>query len=287
VVIRTRDSSRTLERVLAGLEKSDGDEIIVVDSGSHDSTLKIAQQYNASIIIAHGPFNYSKSLNLGFSAARNPWVLVLSSHAIPIVPKFMEIHREAVKTFSADVVVGYAPGDMDRSVQLSEKGEDVVFYSKKDWAKINQICGNANTIYRRSAWVEWPFDETIRTAEDKIWMIEMAKKNYRFATIPRARALNQNQGSLRYMFRKGFSDRRALNTWTSKWMLLNSPQDAGSVPAIQPKPMTVWQLGGALKSHLMLRLSGRINNGNWIRYSAHILGTFFGSYGTKDNIPNK
>lgn len=285
-MIRTRDSARTLKKVLDGLSASAGDEIIVVDSGSKDLTLDIARHCGASVVIATGPFNYSKSLNLGFSAAKNPWVLVLSSHAIPIVPQFIEAHRQAIKLFPQDVVVGYAPGDMNPTIQLADSSEIAKYFSRQDWGEINQICGNANTIYRRSAWQELPFDEQVRTSEDKIWMIEMAKRNYRFAVIPSAKALNQNQGSLRYMFNKGYSDRKALDTWINKWKELGN--SVGQT--IQPtalKPMTLWMLGGALKQHLLKKLKGEINLGNWIRYTAHILGTFFGSYTKKDNTPTE
>jgi glycosyltransferase involved in cell wall biosynthesis len=66
VVIRTRDSARTLERVILGLGRAEGDEVIVVDSGSRDATLDIARKLGAIIVPAPGPFNYSKSLNLWF-----------------------------------------------------------------------------------------------------------------------------------------------------------------------------------------------------------------------------
>jgi len=287
VLIRTFNSARTLGSVLAGMSLVPGDEYLVVDSGSSDATLAIAQQHGAKIINAQGPFNYSKSLNLGFAAAKNPWVLVISSHAIPKVSRFLEKHREAVKQFPADVVAGYAPGDMDSEIQLHGKGDEVVFYAKNDWAKINQICGNANTIYRRSAWEELPFDETIRTAEDKIWFVEMIKRNHRFASIPEARAVNKNQGSLGYMFRKGFSDRRALDTWVSSTGQLRGLQEGETTAAEPLKPMTPWQLGGALKRLFKLKLAGRIDAGNWFRYNAHILGQFFGSYLDNDNTPKK
>jgi cellulose synthase/poly-beta-1,6-N-acetylglucosamine synthase-like glycosyltransferase len=287
VVIRTRDSARTLERVILGLDRADGDEVIVVDSGSRDATLEIARKHGAVIVPAPGPFNYSRSLNLGFAAAKNPWVLVLSSHAIPIVDRFLEIHRAAAKKFPADVVVGYAPGDMTSEPQLTGPGNELVFLAKCDAPKINQICGNANSIYRRSAWVELPFDEAIRTAEDKIWMVEMVKRNHRFASIPAARTVNRNQGSLAYMFRKGFSDRRALNTWISRSGQLKGLDESGATAGEPIRPMTLWQLGGAFKQHTRLKLSGRIDTGNWIRYSAHILGQFAGSYCHHDNMPKK
>ena len=224
-------------------------------------------------------------MNLGFAAAKNSWVLVLSSHAIPIVDRFLEIHRDAVKQFPPEVVVGYAPGGMTSEPELPEAGNEVVFFARKDAQKIKQICGNANTIYRRIAWEKLAFDETIRTAEDKIWFIEMAKRNHRFASIPQARTVNRNQGSLYYMFRKGFSDRRALSTWYGSHGELKGLLESGGLEVESIPPMTPWQLGGALKQLMKLKLAGRIDAGNWIRYTAHILGQFVGSYFNNDNTP--
>ena len=52
VVIRTCDSARTLERVILGLGRAEGDEVIVVDSGSRDATLNIAKKHGAIIVPA-------------------------------------------------------------------------------------------------------------------------------------------------------------------------------------------------------------------------------------------
>ena len=79
ILIRTFNSSKTSSYLLCRLKLLPGDELIVVDSGSSDATLEIARQYNARIIIAEKPFNYSRSLNLGFRSANQPWVLVVVS----------------------------------------------------------------------------------------------------------------------------------------------------------------------------------------------------------------
>lgn len=264
VLVRTFNSGKTLGRLFAGLTLSEPDELIVVDSGSSDSTLEMAAQYRAKVIIAEGPFNYSKSLNLGFLAARNPWVLVISSHCIPAVDGFMDIYRREIIAFPKDVLAGYAPstlsGDSDPLLNKTQTS----YFAKSDYASVSRVCGNGNTIYRRTAWEELPFDEMVRTAEDKIWIMAMIERGYRFAYIPAAKGLNINQGSLVYMFRKGYSDAIAKEAHT---------------------PMKVWHLGGALKKLVVQKLKGEIGFGNWARYSAHTFGQFFGSWRPEDNTP--
>ena len=69
VLIRTFNSAKTLDTVIQRLGLSVQDELIVVDSGSGDATLAVAQQHGARVLSLRGPFNYSKALNVGFEAA--------------------------------------------------------------------------------------------------------------------------------------------------------------------------------------------------------------------------
>jgi len=266
IVIRTFNSAKTLGQVFDGMRLEKGDEFVVVDSGSTDATLEIAEKHGAKIVNAPKPFHYSKSLNLGFRAAINPWVLVMSSHCIPVVADFLGIHRREIATFAPDVVVGFAPSTLSGASDPALDREKTTFYSKDDYEKVCGVCGNANTIYRRSAWDELPFDETVRTAEDKLWIMEMSRRGYRFAYIPTARGVNRNQASLLYMFNKGYRDARSLRKYPFK-------------------PMSLWHLGGAWKNLAKQRIRGEIDSGNWIRCSAHALGQFLGAHRSEDNTP--
>jgi glycosyltransferase involved in cell wall biosynthesis len=272
VLIRTRDSAKTLERVILGLGLAAEDELVVVDSGSQDATLAIAEKHGARIVPAPGPFNYSRSLNLGFAAARNPWVLVISSHAIPTVPNLLAIHRQAIRQFPEDVVVGYGLSGITTKPDKAVKGTDVSYFNSVDYKLVEHLCGNCNTIYRRADWETLPFDETIRTAEDKLWMYASFERGRRIALIPAARTLNCNQASLRYMFNKGYSDACA--------QCQKTPDPS------KLRPMRLWHLGGALKNLAVNKLRGETNFGNWMRYSAHAVGAFFGSHRRHNNTPD-
>ena len=274
VVIRTRDSAGTLERVILGLGRAEGDEVIVVDSGSTDSTIAIARKQRAIIVPAPGPFNYSKSLNLGFSAAKNSWVLVLSSHAIPIAPQFLEVHRHAIRQFPPDVAVGYAPSSISVKTGAEAAMDEVQYYTADNCLPVHPFCGNYNAIYRRSVWDTLPFDETIRTAEDKLWMRELFRQGGRIAFIPAARTLNCNQASLAYMFCKGYSDARA------------RCQKGKETADASHRPMRLSDLAGALKNLSIQKLKGETSLANWVRHSAHAFGQFLGHRSRQNNSPN-
>ena len=268
VLIRSFNSAKTLGLVLKKLKLQSDDEIIIVDSGSTDITLDIANKYGATIFVAPMPFHYSTSLNLGFQMAKNSWVLVISSHAIPQVDMFLDRYREQILHFPDDVIVGYGPSTLSGETQTKMESLETVYYSAESFQEVIEICGNANTIYRRSAWVELPFDVSIRTAEDKIWISQMIKKNYRFAYIPSVPTLNQNCGSIFYMFKKGYRDKRTLRDKSFK-------------------PMSIYHLAGGFKNLLYGFIKNKINFGNFVRWSFQLLGQFFGSYQPEDNTPIK
>lgn len=266
VLIRTFNSSKTLGKVLLKMELQNNDEIIIVDSGSSDSTLQIAAQYGASIINAPPPFNYSKSLNIGFQAAKNPWVLVISSHCIPMVSDFLKIYRREIMKFPQDIVVGYGPSTLSGKSDPNLPKETTSYFSEKEYQAFSEVCGNGNTIYRTSAWEQLQFDESIRTSEDKIWIAEMVSRGFGFAYLPMVRGLNMSQYSILYMFRKGYRDARALR-----------------LPG--HRPMKLLHLAGALKNLALPKIKGEISWSNWARYSAHTLGQYFASYQPEDNTP--
>lgn len=263
VLIRSFNSAKTLDRLLSRLDQIEGDEVIVVDSGSTDATLEITKRHGARIIIAEGPFNYSKSLNLGFKAARNDWVLVLSSHCIPVGTDLLATYRREAVLLPEDVPVAYGPSTISGKSEPSLDKECTTLHS----GRIPPGCGNGNALYRFSAWEELPFDESKRTAEDVIWLSAMLERGRRVAYVPKAAGLNINQQSLRYMFRKGHSDSRTLRLPTHR-------------------PMPLFHFAGALKNLTKQWLKREINLGNYLRYGAHTFGQFFGSREPEDNTPS-
>jgi rhamnosyltransferase len=261
VLVRVFNSEKTLPRLLNALDLQAGDEVVVVDSGSTDGTLAVAEKLGARIFHAPPPFNYSKSLNVGFRAAKNPWVWVVSSHSVPLVPNILAIFRAAGADFPADVVVGYGVNLVDRSRVSLER--ETVYFSLPDLSAAMAGGGNTNALYRRTAWEEYGFDESMRTAEDRLWLKNRVEHGCRFAIIPGARTLNRNAYSLRYMFMKGYSD----------------------VSASRERKISVSELLLNFASHTKRMILYGMPVGNWARLVAHGAGSFFGSRAECDNRP--
>lgn len=75
-VVLTKNSEKTIEKCLKSLMWCD--EIVVVDSGSTDDTLKVASQFT-KIIYGEDWHGYSEQRNLGANLASNNWILFIDS----------------------------------------------------------------------------------------------------------------------------------------------------------------------------------------------------------------
>lgn len=80
VVILSFNSEKYLKDVLSSVEFAD--EVILVDSGSTDNTLKIAKEYKNTKIINQNWLGFAKQKQFGVNLAKNEWVFVLDSDEI-------------------------------------------------------------------------------------------------------------------------------------------------------------------------------------------------------------
>jgi rhamnosyltransferase len=204
VLIRSFNSSKFLNEILSKLDIDENDECIIVDSGSTDSTIEIATSHQTQIICIDPPFNYSRSLNAGFAVAQGDWILVLSSHCIPLRSDLIKRLREVAATVDDDVAVIYGrvslydPGQPSPRVQTG---------SQADWRTRQFLAGgNGFAMYPKSLWDLHAFNERLITAEDLDWLAWAFSTGRRAAIVWDTIVLYRNQGNLTYMFRKGWNE---------------------------------------------------------------------------------
>lgn len=80
IVILTFNSEKYLNEVLTSV--SFADEVIIVDSGSSDNTLKIAQNFTNSKVFHKEWLGFSKQKQFGVNLTKNDWVFVLDSDEV-------------------------------------------------------------------------------------------------------------------------------------------------------------------------------------------------------------
>ena len=77
VVILTKNNEKTIQKALESAKSFD--EVIVLDSGSKDQTLKIASAFKNVTIHESSFSGFGQMRNLGASKAKNDWILALDS----------------------------------------------------------------------------------------------------------------------------------------------------------------------------------------------------------------
>lgn len=222
LVLRARNSAATLGEVLRALDLGEGDEIVLVDSGSTDATLAIARSHGARIVsIPAESFTYGHALNVGFQAARNPWVLSLSSHTVPARPGFLAAYRRALGRFPSTVVAAVGPilGEFGAPLPAG-----LTLYEGDDLAEgFGFGAGNPNALYRRSAWERHPFDPKSEGGEDLQWYVEALRSGETVAAVHDAPVRYLSRRTFAAFYRKGRVDHRA----AVRWIRVRPPTVAG------------------------------------------------------------
>ena len=141
-------------------------EILVVDSGSTDNTLKIAKSHNCRIIrIKKNEFTFGRSLNIGCANARGKYLVFISGHCIPHDQSWLKNLVEPLQ--SGNVVYTYGRQVGGKGSKFSERQHFKKFYP--EISKIPQegfFVNNANASIVRSCWLKYKFNEELTGLED-------------------------------------------------------------------------------------------------------------------------
>lgn len=172
VVIRTYNEGRHLPGVLNRLAKQRcrSFEVIIVDSGSTDSTVAIAELAGARIVhIRKSDFTFGRSLNVGCAAARGEILVFISGHCYPRNERWLE---EMLSPFDTDEKIGLVYGSQrgGRLTKFSEHRHFAkTFPSRSAIPQEGFFCNNANCAIRRSLWQQRPYNEALTGLEDLEW----------------------------------------------------------------------------------------------------------------------
>jgi rhamnosyltransferase len=171
LIIRAYNEAQHLPRLLDGVRQQTVKdvEIVLVDSGSTDETVSIAEAYGAKIVhIQPQDFTFGRSLNLGIQAATCDLVVIASAHVYPVYPDWLEF----LLTPFLDSSVGLTYGKQ-RGTEASKYSEHQIFArwfpDVSDLRQSHPFCNNANAAIRRSGWKNHPYDETLTGLEDLAW----------------------------------------------------------------------------------------------------------------------
>jgi rhamnosyltransferase len=190
-VIRAKNEARSIGDTLRAIFDPDAlspCQVVVIDSGSTDGTQSIVQSFPTHLIqIRPEEFTYGYALNLGVASVDAEIVATLSAHSLPANSSWL---RELIQPFSTPRVAGVYGRQLPRSnaTLLERLGMRLTGVLSETPRLLDHqpLFSNANGAFRRSLWLEHPFDERIRGAEDIAWVRTMQESGYLIAYQPTA-----------------------------------------------------------------------------------------------------
>lgn len=210
IIVRALNEEKWLGDALAACRRQKIDdaetEFILVDSGSTDRTLEIAESHGCRIVhIQKKDFTFGRSLNYGCEAATGNVFVFISAHCIPAHDRWLANLIAPVKRGEADYVYGKQVGhDLTR---FSEHQVFAQYYADAD--KIPQpdfFCNNANAAIRRMFWAKHRFDETVTGLEDMVLAKALMKDGGRIGYVANAPVIHIHEESLDQVRRRYYRE---------------------------------------------------------------------------------
>lgn len=242
VVIRAKNEAQFIGETLAALLRADAaqpDAVVVVDSGSTDATVDIVRTFPQVTLLHIRPedFTYGYALNLGVAHAETDIVATLSAHSLPADDAWLE---EMIKPFVVARVAGVYGRQRPRAnaTTLERLGMRLtgVLSDKPRLLRDRPLFSNANGAFRRSLWLDHPFDETLGGAEDIAWVRTMQERGYAIAYQPTAVVYHSHGEPLWRQVRRASRD---VPTVIGNLLHLGSGGESARTPTLpqrEPKP---------------------------------------------------
>lgn len=192
IVVRAYNEEKHIGRLLEGVARQTQPEVetILVDSGSTDRTVEIAESYGARVVrITPEEFTFGRSLNLGIEASQSEFVVIVSAHCYPVYPDWLE--QLLAPLSDEDVAVSYG----------KQRGGETNRYSEHQWFRNyfpdtslarqgHPYCHNANAVIRRSVWQEHKYNENLTGLEDLAWGSWVFQQGYGIAYAAEAEIIH-------------------------------------------------------------------------------------------------
>lgn len=203
-------------------------EIVVVDSGSTDGTVELAESYGATVHrTSVAEFNHGATRNLGVSRSRGEYVALLVQDALPLDEQWLQamvenFEREPLvagvysrqmprpenSPLARVLVESWPTASPERREQFADSPE---LYRKMlpEERRTLAAFDNVSSCLRRSVWEDIPFDHT-RFGEDLRWGKRITEAGYKIVYEPRSTVLHAHERGTVYDLRRYYVDARLL-----------------------------------------------------------------------------
>lgn len=208
IVIRAYNEEDHIGRLLAGvLQQTVQDlEVILVDSGSTDATVAIAEALGdrCPLRVVHiqpEEFSFGYSLNRGIAEAQGEYIVIASAHVYPVYPDWIE--RLLAPFSDPQIALVYGKQRGNARTHFSEHQVFAQWYA--DESSLRQphpFCNNANAAVRRSLWEAHPYDESLSGLEDLAWARGVIQDGHAIAYVAEAEVVHVHNETPRAVYNR-------------------------------------------------------------------------------------
>jgi len=275
IIIRTFNESKFLPGLFDALDRQTNTnfETIVVDSGSFDATLRIAEARASKVVkIVQNDFTFGYSLNAGIEVAQGKYIAIVSAHTEPTDPSWLENLIAPLRNSKNAMCYGKQIG-----------GESSKFGEFLDFGRIfgdvplelkapNFFANNANSAVRKDLWEKHRFDETLPGLEDIEWAKYFMQQGMHVIYEPTACLHHYHNETWPQVRRRYYREAQA-----AFWIMLVSRRDCPGEILREIKSLA-GDLASAFNRSCLLAKAGEIFRFRYEKTIGTLIGIWAGKY---------
>lgn len=187
IIIRCKNEEDWIGHCLMAVRQQDYQnfEVVIVDSGSTDKTLEIAESVGVDKIVLIDNYKPGFALNEGISASDGEYIVMLSAHCVPKEPSWL---GNLLSSFDNPEVVGAYGRQLPVAFSSASDTRDllITFGLDRRIQEKDYFFHNANSAVSRKIWETFPFDDVATNIEDRIWGKQVTSMGHKLAYEPAA-----------------------------------------------------------------------------------------------------
>lgn len=181
IVIRSFNEADYIGDVLEAVEAQDyrDFETILVDSGSTDGTLEIAEEYVDKIeFVSPKNFTFGYSCNVGCEAASGTFVSFLSAHAIPTDDQWLGTLIQNLRDDQVAMTYSNQVGAAETKFSEQRLFDTLFPDERRRQTPPEYWANNASSAIKKQLWERHQFDEYLTGHEDIEWAKHFMDNGY-------------------------------------------------------------------------------------------------------------
>jgi len=214
VVMRSFNEAWAVGETIQSLQQQDFDgeiELIVIDSGSSDDSIRIIKALNPAklIQIPLGTYVPGVVMNQGAREASHDWIIYLNADATPVGKNWLKelilpcLHQE---NFGAGFSRQVPRPDCEA---VFAHDYDRCFGPERESSSWEHFFSMVSSITHRSVLEAQPFREDLQYAEDDEWTRRLITEGYKIVYAEKSIAMHSHNYTPQQSYKRAFGDAKA------------------------------------------------------------------------------